>query len=402
VNVAVMKKKSKTGFKRFDDKEKKYLGEVIDSGQLFYVNGDKTKKFCNKVQDYYDMKYCTTASSGTAAIHAAIGALEIPPGKEVITSPITDMGTLIGALYQNLIPVFADVDPNTYNISASAIDAKITDNTGAIIVVHLAGNPAQMDAIMDVANKHGIPVIEDCAQSYGALFNGKKIGTIGKAGCYSLNAYKHISAGDGGFVITNDKEYYEKVANFADKSYDRLNTGRRLTTLAPNYRITELQTAVALAQMDKLDYIVERRHAIGDRFNQGISGLDGIEPHKIEAGNYCSYWFIMLRVNPGLCTRDELASNLKIEGIPASSGYIEKPLYMEPVFARKSFFPGSIWPAETIAGRMVEYTQGDCPVAEQVLETAIRINIDETMTEATIDSWIDKVKKVLAKLKQAK
>ena len=395
-----MFKKKNKGFKKFSEPEKKYLGEVIDSGELFYWNGNKTKRFCNKVQEYYNVKHCATTSSGTAAIHAAIGAIEIPPGKEVITSPITDIGTLIGALYQNLIPVFADVDPHTYNITADEIKAKITENTGAIIVVHLAGNPAQMDEIMAVANEHDIPVIEDCAQSYGALYRGKKIGTIGKAGCYSLNAFKHISAGDGGFVITSDDEYYEKIVNFADKSYDRLNTGRRLTVLGPNYRITELQTAVALAQMDKLDYIVDLHHKLGDRFVHGIKGLDGIEPHDIKDEDYCSYWFTMLRIDLGICgSRDEFASKLKEEGVPASAGYIERPLYLEPVFARKSFFPGGTWPAEVIAGHSVDYTKGDCPVAEQVLETAVRINFNESLTEETIDTWINKVKKVHAKCK---
>jgi perosamine synthetase len=388
------KKKQATSFTKFGEAEKKNLGEVIDSGDLFYVNGDKTKKFCTRVRDYFGVKYCSTASSGTAAIHAAIGALEIPPGKEVITSPITDMGTLIGVLYQNLVPVFADVDPRTYNITAESIKAKMTSGTAAIIVVHLAGNPAQMDGIMAVAREHGIPVVEDCAQSYGAKYGGNFIGTIGNAGCYSLNAFKHISAGDGGFVITNDKDLYERAANFADKSYDRLNTGRRLTVLAPCYRITELQSAVALAQMDKLDYITGRRHELGDRFNKGISGLDGVLPHEVSGGNYCTYWFTMLRVDPALCSRDLFASKLKAEGVPASGGYIERALYLEPVFARKSFFPGGIWPAERLVGKDVFYKAGDCPEAERVLATAVRINIDETQSEGTIDSWIEKVKKV--------
>ncbi|MEX2683295.1 MAG: DegT/DnrJ/EryC1/StrS family aminotransferase [Candidatus Sigynarchaeota archaeon] len=390
----MFRKKQASGFVKFGDAEKKNLGEVIDSGELFYVNGEKTKKFCARVEGYFGVEYCIPTSSGTAAIHAAIGALEIPPGKEVITSPITDMGTLIGVLYQNLIPVFADVDPHTYNITAESIKAKITPETAAIIVVHLAGNAAEMDEIMNVANEYGIHVVEDCAQSYGAKYKGKFIGTIGKAGCYSLNAFKHISSGDGGFVITNDEELYVRTANFADKSYDRLNTGRRLTVLAPCYRITELQTAVALAQMDKLDYITRRRHELGDRFNKGIEGLDGIMPHAVREGNYCTYWFTMIRVDPALFSRDQFANKLKAEGIPASGGYIEKPIYMEHVFAKKSFFPGGIWPAERIASKNVSYKQGDCPDAEKVLATAIRININETQTEEMIDTWIEKVKKV--------
>lgn len=389
------KRGKKAKFQKFGDLEKKYLDEVIESGQLFYNNGEKTKKFCKKVRKYFGVNFCATASSGTAAIHAALGALEIKPGQEVITSPITDMGTLIGLLYQNLIPKFADVDPNTYNITPESIEKLITDRTAAIILVHLAGNPGDIDGILKVAGTRGIKVIEDCAQSYGAKYKGRKIGTFGAMGCYSLNAYKHISCGDGGFVITNDKEYHEKVVNFADKSYDRLNTGRRLTTLAPCYRITELQSAVALAQLEKLDYITSRRHKLGDMFNEGIKDLEGIEPHKVEEGNYCSYWFTMIRVDPEkLCHRNEFTIALKSEGIPAGAGYIEKPVYMEPVFANKSFFPGGIWPAEVISGQEIEYKEGECPIAEEVLKTGIRISIDETMSEDMIAKWVENVKKV--------
>ncbi|MHA1681990.1 MAG: DegT/DnrJ/EryC1/StrS family aminotransferase [Promethearchaeota archaeon] len=390
-----MGKKNRDTFVKFGDQEKKELNDVIDSGNLFYVNGEKTRKLCKKIQKYFKVKHCVMGSSGTAAIHAAIGALEIPPGKEVITSPITDMGTVIGTLYQNLIPVFADVDRDTYNITAGTIEQKITENTGAIIVVHLAGNPADMIPIMEIARKHDIPVIEDCAQSYGALYKGKKIGTIGDLGCYSLNAYKHISCGDGGFVITNNKELYERASNFMDKSYDRLNTGRRLTVLAPCYRITELQSAVALAQFDKLDYITSKRHELGNLFNDGIKGLKGINIHGVQPGNYCTYWFTMITVDPEtLCHRNEFSMALKSEKIPAGAGYIAKPLYMENVFTTKDFFPGGTWPAEIISNTAPEYKEGLCPVAEEVLATAIRINISELESKETVKKWVEGVKKV--------
>nr|MDO8118627.1 DegT/DnrJ/EryC1/StrS family aminotransferase [Candidatus Sigynarchaeota archaeon] len=386
--------KKKESFVKFGEQEKKHLADVIDSGHLFYHGGSKTKKLQERIQGYFKVKHASLMSSGTAAIHSAIGALEIPPGKEVITSPITDMGTVIGLLYQNLIPVFADVDPHTYNITTASIEKKITAHTAAIVVVHLAGNAADMDPILNVASRNGIPVIEDCAQSYGALYKGTNIGKFGVMGCYSLNAFKHISCGDGGFVITDDKEMHERIANFADKSYDRLNTGRRLTVLAPCYRITELQSAVALAQFDKLDYIVARRHLLGDQFNTGIRGIKGIHPHGVPVENYCSYWFTMIRVDRDFCPRTEFSMALNSEGIPAGAGYIERALYLERVFVNKAFFPGGKWPAEIMAGREIVYKKGDCPVAEDILDTAIRVPIDETMDEKKIASWVEKVKTV--------
>ena len=195
-------------------------------------------------------------------------------------------------------------------------------------------------------------------------------------------------------MITNDKDLHEKVSNLADKSYDRLNTGRRLTMLAPCYRITELQSAVALGQMEKLQYITKTRHDLGDAFNKGIQGFEGISAHRVDAGNYCTYWFTMNRVDPSFCNRNEFAGALRSEGIPASGGYIKKPLYLEPVFVNKNFFPSNIWPAEMLAKKEISYKRGDCPVAEKVLDSAIRIEIKETFSMDKVNQWIEKFKMV--------
>ncbi len=381
--------------KRFGEEEKQLLNEVIDSDNLFYVNGEKTKAFENAVKSYYGTNFSVLTSSGTGALHAAVAALEIPPGREIITSPITDMGTVIGALYQNLIPVFADVDPHTYNLTAETIEQNITDRTAAIIVVHLAGNPAEMDEILALAEAHHIPVIEDCAQSHGARYKNRKIGTMGDMGCFSLNAFKHISAGDGGFVITNDEHLHEKLTNYADKYYDRLKRGHKLEHLAPCYRITELQAAVGLAQMDKLDNIITSRNKLGTRFNQGIANLQGIHPHYVHAHNFCTYWFTMICVDDGELgyPRDHFSTVMTFEGVPASRGYIDRPLYLEKLFVEKAFFPGGVWPAAKIAGLNIEYKEGDCPVAEEVLRDAIRISISEFQTPEEIDAMIEGIQR---------
>jgi len=376
--------------KKYGKLEKKLVNEAIDSGNLFYFKGKKTEKLKKRIRDYFNCKYSAIMSSGTAAIHAAIASLRLKPGTEVITSPITDIGTLIGLLYQNLIPRFADVDPHSYNITAESIKKKITERTGAIIVVHLAANPAEMDEIMEVAKEKDIKIIEDCAQSYGAMYKGRKVGTIGDIGCYSLNAYKHISAGDGGFIVTNDEHLFNLAENYADKFYDRNKKIGRLSALAPNYRITELQSAVALAQFEKLDEIASVRHALGDRFNKGINSISGITPHFVESHSYCTYWFTMIRINPEIAgiNRKKLVRKLQLHAIAASEGYIPQPIYMESMFINKSFFPGNIWPAEIISGRTINYKKGLCPVAEEVLESAIRIPINENMNEKKIDKMI--------------
>ena len=168
--------------KRFGDEELRYLKEALDQNTLFYWSGNKARQFCERFSDMYGMKHCVTTSSGTASIHVALGALGITAGDEVITSPVTDMGSIIGILYQNAIPIFADLDPHTYNLDPKSVEEKITDKTKAIVVVHLAGNAADMDAIMDIARKHNVRVIEDCAQSYLTYYKGKLVGTIGDIG----------------------------------------------------------------------------------------------------------------------------------------------------------------------------------------------------------------------------
>jgi dTDP-4-amino-4,6-dideoxygalactose transaminase len=375
---------------RYGNLEKKYLSEVIDSGNLFYANGKFTKNLTDRVKKFFNIDYAALMSSGTAALHCALGALQIPPGFEVITSPITDMGTLIGILYQNLIPIFADVDPHTYNITAESIKKVITERTRAIIIVHLAANPAEMNSIMELAEEYKLYVIEDCAQSYGAKIGQKYVGTFGHIGCYSLNAYKHISCGDGGFLITDNKGFYQKAFNFADKNYDRLQLNDRLNSLAPNYRITELQSAVALAQFQQLDEITKLRHEFGDAFNQGIKDISGVFPHKVNEMNYCTYWFTMIRIDPKQIgvSREEIVAALNYEKVEATAGYIPRPIYMEPLFLNKSFFPENIWPAELAADKQYTYAQGLCPIAEEILTTAIRIPIDETMSEKKIQQMI--------------
>jgi dTDP-4-amino-4,6-dideoxygalactose transaminase len=205
----------------------------------------------------------------------ALAALGVGPGDEVITSPITDMGSVIRILYQNAVPVFADLDPNTYNMTPESIEAKITPRTKAIVVVHLAGNAAEIDRIVEVAHRHGVYVIEDCAQSYCCKYKGKYAGTWGDIGCFSLNDFKHISAGDGGMILTDNEDLYYKALMFADKNYNRLGESvvKKIHQLAPNYRMNELTAAVGLAQLDKVEDICRKRNAFPTHLIRGIRTL---------------------------------------------------------------------------------------------------------------------------------
>lgn len=383
--------------KRFGVEEVRELVEALEQNTLFYHFGKKVKQFLSDFNAMYGVKYSVATSSGTAAIHVALGAAGVTVGDEVITSPITDQGTLIGILYQNAIPVFADLDPHTYNLDPASIEARITERTKAIVVVHLAGNPADMDAIMAIARKHKLKVIEDCAQSYMTKYKGRYVGTIGDYGCFSTNDFKHISTGDGGIVTVNsgDESDYKVVHAFADKNYQRLGevVSRDLNYLAPNYRMTELQGAVGIAQLKKLPWICERRRRHGDRITEGIGGLPGVAAHKVTEGGECTYWFYMLRVDESqlTCTREEFSKALSAEGIPNSAGYIPDVVYMQPLFQKRQAYLGSQFPFDLTG---ITYKRGDCPNAERILQTAIRIGVNEFFTDQDIEDIIAGVRKV--------
>ena len=387
---------------RYGEAEINEIRDCFDHGSIIYWGGYKIGQFCETVKSYFNTGYCAGCSSGSAAIHAAIGAGLIEPGYEVITSPITDIGSLIGVLYQNLIPVFADVDPYSYNITASSIEKVLTERTRAIIVVHLAGNPCDMDPIVALAKKHDLLLIEDCAQAYGAVYKGRKVGTIGDIGAFSLNESKHLSSGDGGFIITDDRELHGRCHNYMDKYYDRLGRGDRLEHLAPCYRASELQYAVAKAQFGKLDALLAKRREYVSVLSRELQGIEGITLPAVQQDCESSWWFYMFRLTPGMFDGNgaRFAEAMRAEGCFALAGYIPRPIYREKLFEQKSFFPGNIWPAEVVSGRSYSYPAGLCPVAEEVLSSAIRLPVSEFYTENDALDVAKAVKKVAAGLRK--
>lgn len=322
-------------------------------------------------------------------------------GDEVITSPITDMGTIIGILFQNAVPVFADLDPHSYTLDPKSVEEKITDKTKAIIAVHLTGGPTDMDAIMDIARRHNLKVIEDCAQSYMATYKGKLLGTIGDVGCFSLNDFKQISAGDGGLVVTRSEEMYEAALRFADKNYQRLPgksaASRDVPFIAPNYRMNELTGAVGLAQMERMPKVCARLHEIGDRISDAIRDLPGIYPPKVQPDSTSTYWFYMFRIDEKEAgvDRNTFSDALAAEGIPNQRGYIPSCIYNYDLFINKRGYQGTNCPFGCkLNGHTHDYAPGLCPTAEDILNTAIRFSFNEFYTDADIDDIIAAIRKV--------
>ena len=384
---------------RFNGNELKYLEEALKQNTLFYWFGNMTRRFCDTFAKMYDSKYCVASSSGTSAIHVALGAVGVEPGDEVITSPITDMGSVIGILYQNAIPVFADLDPYSFNMDPKSVKEKITDRTKAIIVVHLAGNSAEIEEIVKIAKEKNIYVIEDCAQAYCCKYNGKYVGTFGDIGCFSLNDFKHISAGDGGMLITDDQKLYERALMFADKNFNRIGKGinKSVPFLAPNYRMNELTAAVGLAQLEIVEDLCAKRKVYGDGLTNALKNIQGITPMKVLDECESSYWFYLFRIDEKQLgvSRKEFVEALNAEGLEAQEGYIPTCVYQYQMFKNNTIYPGKTQcPVDGVYGRKMEYHDGDCPIAEEILATSVRLSVNEFYTEQDLEETICAIQKV--------
>ena len=254
---------------KFGKEELRELTDVVNSGTMSRFGGTKVEQFENEFAEIHGAKYGIASSSGTASLHIAIGMLNPSPGDEIIVAPITDIGSVIPILAQTAIPIFCDVRRDTFNMDPKDIERKITDKTKAIMVVHVFGNPCDMDAIMGIAGRHNLAVIEDCSQAHLSEYKGRLVGTIGDIACFSLQQSKHITCGDGGIVLTNNDDYGTRGKLFMDKGWDRsLDGPPKYRIFAPNYRMNELSGAVALAQVRKMRDVVALRRARGDLLSE--------------------------------------------------------------------------------------------------------------------------------------
>jgi len=381
--------------KPFGKEEIKNVTAALKSQNLFSFNGTMVRKFESDFAEYYGVKHAIMVSSGTAALHAAVAALDLEPGREIITAPVTDLGTVIGIIYQGCIPVFADWRPGTINMDPAQIEKKINKKTGAVIVVHLAGQPCDMSAIKDICRRHKLPLIEDCAQAYLAEYDGKMTGTIGHIGCFSMQQSKHLTAGEGGVTITNDDDLAERMALFRDKGWERCKEGpRRYSMLGTNYRATELTGAVALAQLKKVARVVNCRRKLGDLLGRLIKDIPGIAIPKSPAKAISSYWFYPLFITG--CDMRKFAEAMAAEGVPVWPGYTGKPIYLcSEVFTKKRTFGKSGWPFTSSSyGKPIEYREGLCPVAEGALNQLVVISILENWGRKEIEDIAAAIRKV--------
>lgn len=387
---------------RWDAREKAQLAAAVDQASLFYWSGRapnrQTALFIERFQRACPLSHVVTCSSGTSAVQIAVAAAGIGPGDEVITSPVTDLGTVSGVLFQQGVPVFADLGASTYNLDPAAVERLITPRTKAIIAVHLAGNPCDLDALRALADRRGLILIEDCAQAWGAKSRGRPIGTVGHLACFSLMGSKHICTGDGGVVASNDPQLGPALLKFADKGNDRLEakfSWDKTAVLAGNHRMSELQAAFGAVQLERLEDIAAKRAALGARLRAALAGIPGVVPPAVAEGDRATYWFFYFRLDLArlTCTRNEFADALRAEGATCAAGYIPVPLYQLPLFTRHAFFAGR-WPIKELRLTEMDYSRVACPEAEAMLATGINCTLNESMDDALIDETAAAVRKV--------
>lgn len=322
------------------------LKEVIDSGNLFGVTGTKVRQFEREVTALFGVPYARAVSSGSAAIHTALGALDIAPGDEVVTSPITDMGAISPILFQGAVPVFADVDPNTLNLTAETIRPRLTRRTRAVIATHLFGNPCDMDPILALARENGIAVVEDAAQAYLATYKGRLVGTLADIGAFSLQQTKHMTCGEGGVVLTQSGDLARRARLWADKGWGYSDPAPDHEFLGLNYRMSELHGAVALAQLRKLKAMTEQRVKMARLLRTLIADMPGLRPLPTTPGAAQTYWKFVLLVDRQVLGAgpDVIGKQLKQLGVWNAPRYIVKPAFMCRQFQGRHTFRDTRFP----------------------------------------------------------
>ena len=375
--------------------------EALKQGTLFYPSGKKVYEFERAFGELFGVEHVITSTSGTSAIHVALGAINPEPGDEVITTPVSDMGTVAPIILCNCIPVFADLELGTFNLDPEDIERKISDRTRAIVVVHCWGQPANMDAIMALAERHDLYVIEDCAQAHLTRYNGKLCGTIGHLGAMSLQDSKHLNCGDGGVTMTNDDELGKRAALFVDKGCDWSEDRKyrlRYAFIGPCYRMTELQGAVLVAQLRRLPWIVKQRQELGDALVNMLADIPHLYPPQRAPDTEHSYWSFPVRVDEEALGLElgTFAEALSAEGLPTGK-WLGKTLYQFEALRDKIAFGSSQYPWEfTERGRAMEYPDGLCPTAELALQQLHTAPLNERMTYHDIEDIAAAFRKVAA------
>lgn len=372
-----------TSFKRYNPigaEEVEAAKQVIESGVLSqflgvwhedFYGGPKVREFERASAAYFGVKHAITVNSATSGLIAAVGAIGIEPGDEVIVSPWTMCASATAILHWNAIPVFADIEPETFNLDAKSVEANITPNTKAIMAVDIFGHSADMDALMAIAAKHGLKVISDAAQAPGVFYKDKYAGTLAHVGSYSLNYHKHIHTGEGGILVTDDDRIAERlqlIRNHAEAVVGGKGVTDLSNMLGYNFRLGEIECAIGIEQLKKLDRFVASRQRAAERLSAGLNGLAGLRTPIVKPGCTHAYYVypMVLDITQLGVSRTRIVEALQAEGVSGlGSSYAN--LHLLPMYQHKIAYGSKGFPwTSDICRREVSYRRGICPVAEEL------------------------------------
>jgi dTDP-4-amino-4,6-dideoxygalactose transaminase len=345
------------------DDELAALADVIASGTLTSTKGKYVTALEQAVADRLGVSYAVACSSGTAAVHGALAALDLEPGDEVITTSITDMGALAPILYQGAIPVFADVDETSLLITADTASAVLSDRTRAIVATHLFGAPCDLREFRALCEQRSIALIEDSAQAWLAESDGQLAGTVGALGCFSLQQGKHLTTGEGGVIVTNDAQLARRTRLWVNKAWPYGEPDPDHEFLALNARLSELQGAVGYAQFRKLDAMVDARAASASICVDAMADIPGVTAPKVRANDRHTYWKLAINVDPDVVPggTTALGSELRLDGVASAPRYIQKPAFATRVFVEQRTFGSSRWPFTLARPDAVDYSPSRFP-----------------------------------------
>ena len=369
---------------KFNGNEIDYVLACLDSENMDSKKNPFVQRLEKKFSEIFNVKYAIAHNSGTSTLHTCLAAAGVGFGDEVISPAQTVVMDATATLHQNAIPVFADIDPETFNIDPKDIEIKITPRTRGIIVVHMHGLPADMDAIMKIAKKHNLFVIEDSAQCVMGKYKGSLAGTIGDMSSFSFETKKHLSSGEGGMVLTNNETYGKTIRRTAFNGYKVLQAGEGLKQLLPdefqdphykrhntlgwNYRMNEVTAAIVLAQLERIEFLVGRRQKVAKYYLEALDNCNWIIPQKVPEGYENSYWTFTCRFKGeetfGIKWK-EFYKRFKANGGHGFYGGLSV-VYQEPIFSEAVFLKSRYLPNEEPFKSAFHYKKLMCPYAEEL------------------------------------
>lgn len=354
------------------------VADALRSGHLTQLTGGHVAEFEQAFAGWHDVPHAVATNSGTSAIHTALAALDIGPGDEVIVPAHTFIASATPVLHQRATPVFADVDGQTYCIDPASVAERVTERTRAVIAVHLNGHTADLDALLAIAEPHGIHIVEDAAQAHGAIYKGRKVGTIGVAGCFSFWEDKIMTTGgEGGAVITSDEALAQRMRRIRHHGEGPIEGERAYfhLELGYNYRMSSMHAATGLVQLGRLDEYLEARRRNASYLSERLGELDGIDPPFVAGGCVHSYYKYICRLRPETgMDINEFVRAVAAEGIPISRRY-PTPLPKQPVFS--------------------DVNSAQCPVAERLAGELLTLLVHPTVTTRDLDDAAEAISKVL-------